>query len=198
MKRKTIFYNQTARITIFVCMLVSFQAQAIDCYEKSPGLIALGDKYYELGQEDVLTGAEKRTLGILYGKIKGNWLGNGVEVLCIGSQKKPQKRSSRFTIESDISDNSESRLTIHSDKYIIDRKSNKNETLRFFGQQDYFLIEEITEHSFRVIEKYRKGDNQLWEVVSELRLENGLIKLDIYRYVNGHFSSHEWQSLSSS
>ncbi len=199
MERKSIFVNLTKQMAIFICMLVSFQVQAIDCYEKSPGLIGLGDKYYELGQEDRLTRAEKRMLGTLYRKIEGDWEGSGVEVSCIGSQKKSQKRNSKYTIESDISSNSESRLTIYSDKYFIDRSSNKNETLRFFGKQDYFSIEEITERSFKVIEKYRKGKhgNQLWEVVSELRLENGRIKLDIYRYINGHFRSHEGRSLNA-
>lgn len=196
-------YTSIKTCICFILMLMLANgAIAKNCYESSPRLIALGDKYYDLDDNRRLSDDEKQALQELFADINGDWQGKFSIVDCKGPDTASRKEVKDANITADVSFDSSSTLRVDADLYYPDIRATRKNKLVLFGNSPVTSLSIINDDKVIVVEKYRAHNvaagtqatakrSRLIEKVYEIKLSENALQLDIFLYVNGVFASEE-------
>ena len=181
-------------------LLVIPMGFAASCYEKSPNLTSLADKYYDIDGTAPLTPLERKAIASILRNITGRWAGQGTSFQCFGSELDPRPEIKKFTIKANLSGSSSAELTLDVEKHVELDKTKSLEHLLFFGTLDYYESVIISGNSIELVEKYRRKVNEdflpLQEVIYSMEIGAANINYSMRRYINGHLAIEEKWSLT--
>jgi len=168
-------------------------AFAVECNKKSPSFVAEGDAYYDVAKTPPLTREQKEIVKQFYQASKGRWKGKGTEVYCKGSEKNPRKVTIQQTLKAEMKRQGNSRLLLDLDIRVPSEGKTSHENMYFFGKKDYSEILDLSSHKvvLRLKTYVSRGGNHgasLWETITELNIDKGVLQVNTLRYINGYFS----------
>lgn len=196
-------YNKS-NISLIITMLLSMliytkNVSAKDCYEKSPNLTTLKDKYYDVDTVKVLSDIEKTKLENLFDKIKGKWEGESTYTECKGPDRAPRKESKNSAIVVKIKSNSIDNLLI------VAKKSYPNNITKYDGlellgdlriSEFNFLNDNSLVFSERAFKKNDNGSSRFVETIYEITFNRKSLILIRNYYSNGVFVAEEKWSMN--
>lgn len=193
----------TLKISLIASILLSTlifsnDIVAKDCYEKSPNLISLKDKYYDIDVIKKLSDDDKTKLNTLFDKIEGKWKGESSYSECKGPDRAPKIVSKSFTIESSIKLDSNSNLIISAKKSYSNNVT-KREVITLLGNLRIFELK-LSKNTLIFSERARlrnvNKSSRMVETIYEITLNsNSLIFIRSY-YSNGVFVAEEKWSMN--
>lgn len=193
-------YNINLIITILLSMLLyTNNVAATKCYEKSPNLISLKDKYYNLETIKILTAEEKTKLNTLFDKIEGEWKGDLIHIECKGPDSAPRRRSKTASIESIIKLKSNNNVTFSANKSYTNNVT-RNEILTLLGDLRIFELEFLNMNSIVFSERGRKKNvtkgSRLTETIYKITLNHDSLIFVRSYYSYGVFVAEEKWSMN--
>jgi len=186
--------------TLLSALLISNISLATTCYEKSPNLISLGDRYYDL---DVTppTAEDRKAIISTAKKMVGSWKGKGSIFQCRGPDEDPvvENREIRLTAEVSITPSGE--LHIDTKKYIKEENMWLYDNLVLFSNLADQSVS-LTPNGFEVVEKFRLKANGKYRPLTEIRhtatYSQSTLSYTISRYINGYLAVEERWKLTRS
>ena len=130
---------------------------ASECYEQSPNLVNLGDKYYDFDNIKTFSNEEKEKLAILFSKLSGKWKGKSIMIDCVGPDNAPEKKLKNAIIKTDNLQNSNVSLTLNFNQKILEDRVNNAESLTLLDPSNIFEFEFKSDDHIIFSEKYWKG-----------------------------------------
>ena len=193
-------YNINLIITILLSMLFyTNNVAASKCYEKSPNLINLKDKYYNVEAVKILTAEEKTKLNNLFDKIEGKWKGDLILIECKGPDRAPRRRSKTASIESIIKLKSNNNVTISAIKSYTNNVT-KTETLTLLGNLRIFELDFLNKNSVIFSERGRRKNvnkgSRLTETIYKVTLKHDSLIFVRSYYSYGVFVAEEKWSMN--
>ena len=192
------YINITASILISMLVLSS-NVVAKDCYEKSPNLIKLKDKYYDIEETKNLSGDEKSKLNFLFDKIEGKWEGESSYSECKGPDRAPSKEYKTFTVASTIKLNSNNDLMISANKSYSNNIT-RHEVITLLGKVRIFELAFLNNTSVlfseRALRKNINGGVHNVETIYEITFNNNSLIFVRSYYSNGVFVAEEKWSMN--
>ncbi|MCF6354231.1 MAG: hypothetical protein L3J26_03870 [Candidatus Polarisedimenticolaceae bacterium] len=185
--------NHIGIAMLLSALLVSNISSAASCNERSPNLILLGDKYYDL---DVvpLTPKDRKVIISIAKKMVGHWKGEGTRFQCTGSDEDPGVENRTISLTANIAINSSGALQINTEKYIKEERVRFQDTLMLFSN----LAEQtaaIVPDGFEVIEKFRPKTNEkyrpLIEIIHRITYSRQNLIYTLSVYANGYLAEQE-------
>lgn len=193
-------YNISLVTTMLFSMLIYTNAvTAMECYEKSPNLIILKDKYFDIDSVKTLSDEEKSKLNSLFDRIQGEWKGESTYTECTGPDRDPRKKSTNATITVKIKSNSNDNLLMVAKKSYINNTT-KYDGLELLGDLRIFEFNFLNDNSLvfseRAIKKNNNGSNRNIETIYKIIFNRkSLIVVRSY-YSNGVFIAEEKWSMN--
>jgi len=193
-------YNISLIVTILFSLLIhTNNAIAKDCYEKSPNLINLKEKYYDIDTVKNLSDIEKTKLNNLFNRIKGEWEGESTYTECSGPDSAPRKKSVHASISVKIKSNSNDNLLM------VAKKSYLNNIIKYDGLELLgdlrifefnFLSDNNLVFSERALKKNNNGSTRNIETIYEITLDGKSLIIVRNYYTNGVFVAEDKWSVN--
>jgi len=176
---------------------LSNNAQALNCYEKSPNFTTLGDEYFNIENPRVLSDNDREMLNALYSKIEGKWEGELREIECKGPDRNPRQEHSNFELTAEIIPTTNGGLTIRADKYDATQKIRKGTTIELLDNTSTFEFNFVTSDHLIFSDRYRRrnanGSSRLNEYINDIKINSDTLEITISLYANGvHVSEEIW------
>ncbi|MDH5516807.1 MAG: hypothetical protein OEY36_03180 [Gammaproteobacteria bacterium] len=174
-----------------VIMFVSVNAQALDCEEKSPGLIQLGDDYYNLEQNIALTRQQKAGVTALFSALNHHLQGTAVVIDCVNNNGSFQQISQNQQLKATVNVDADGKVAIALNVYIPDQKNGFDEIIEYLNANTTYLLNELTDSKMQVVTKFRRVNSanlsSLHETVADIQVDNGVLNIRSTLYINGYF-----------
>ena len=187
-------------VFIVAVSLYPLSAAAAECDEKSPNYIQQGEKYYDIKEVNDLTREQKIAVKKLFSSIKRKLTGSGSIAVCVardGSQEK-QITTEKYTAGFVMQPDGKITISIHAEK--LENKTTYNVIFELFGDDNVFVIKEITGNSMEVFSKRRIPSNRsrgtiLHEKIIKISVNKRLLNIKSTRYINGYFAQEYHRTL---
>jgi len=178
---------------------ISTNAVAVNCYEKSPSLVSLGDEYFGKVVDREITAKEKDKLKSLYRALSGKWEGRVIFSDCKGSEKAPRKQVKNSRASMEIAD--QSKLKISMKMYFEESDKNKQRTDKLLRNEKVLNFNFISSGHLEYTELMRIRNAEigarLVENLYTINIENDdTLTFSIIYYVNGVFIGDEKWSMT--
>ena len=176
-------------------MSLSFQAQALECYQQSSGLQTNPDGYYELDESIVLTDNEQRVFEHFYRLFEGDWQGASEAMLCSGPDDDPIKEMRSSQVKLHVEKGAKNQLRVDIKREADpSRGVSDRETLYLFERVNLFQLNQA-EETLQATEKFRQHNSgqgsRLVERRSQFHLQGEQLTLRFQTFINGHAISEE-------
>lgn len=186
-------------IIIFSTSFFTNNVSAMNCYEKSPNLITLKDKYYNIDTAKIISYSETTKLNNLFDKIIGKWEGKSIFTECTGPDRAPRKKTTTASIIVKIKSNSNDNLLM------VAKKSYPNNVIRYDGLELLgdlrifefnFLTDNNVIFSERAIKKNENKSSRYIETIYEIKFVRKSLTLVRSYYTSGVLVSEEKWSMN--
>jgi len=131
---------------------------ASECYDPSPNLQILGDKYYDFDYVKTFSNEEKEMLSIFFNSLSGRWRGNAIITDCFGPDNAPEKKYKNATIKTVNQQNTNGGLTINVEKRVIEDRINQSEIVSLLEPSNLFEFVIINDTHIVFSEKFRRAN----------------------------------------
>lgn len=178
--------------------LLSSQAVAVSCYEKSPDYTKQGEeKYYNLTDSKPLTRKQHKSIKQFFSPFLNSRLeGSNVLTDCIGPEKSAKKKLTKEKLKAKMSLLSSGELALELDIENPAKNTTRNETIRYFTDDRVYVIKSIDKNRIVVQSKQRISRPIRMGRIGTLFIEDLIVfkrngdTLDITttRYHFGHFA----------
>lgn len=133
-------------------------AIASECYEPSPNLENLGDKYYDFDNIKTFSDEEKDKLTSFFNQLTGKWKGKSVLIDCFGPDNAAEKKYRNASIKTDHQRNANGGLTINVNQKMIEDSVNLSESVTLLEPSNTFEFEFISDNHLTFSEKFRRSN----------------------------------------
>lgn len=195
-KKRTLNMQNTHKLLLIISIAFYLpNANAFTCFEKSPSYFLQGDKYFETYNEGSLSPKEKEEFSKIYSKIKGKWVGNSSEIICKGTEKKPNPVHRTFIVEkAEFRTGGRNTLKASIQKKNTERSGSGSGSYSLFTEDGLVSIQ-IDKNNIYTSEKFRRanagGGSRLIEIITALEVQNDSFTLQINYYSNGYSTGQE-------
>lgn len=191
MKSKILFL-----LSLFI---ISTNAVAVDCFEKSPSLVSLGDDYYGVATSREITAKDKEELKSFYRALSGKWEGRAIFTDCKGSEKAPRKKIKNAKASMEIA--GQDKLKISARMYFEDSDKVKQRTDKLLRNEQVLSFKFVNSRHLEYAELMRVTNvvvgARLVETVYTINIENeDMLTFSLLYYVNGVFIGDEKWSMT--
>lgn len=131
-------------ILLLSMLLLSPVAQAFYCFEPSPVYLSLGEQYFESDNDRIQVQGNEKKLEVLE-KLEGEWDGQLSELICEGSEDKPEPYYREGEVEADIRPSNTALLLM---------SLSKEYNSHYFEGDKVFLMNKGSMFSLRISDDY--------------------------------------------
>ena len=183
-------------IAAFLLMALSLNASGFTCNQESPNLKIEGKKYFDINEAKSLTRNQKSDISKLFKHFEGKKLtGNGSTSECKGSIKNAKKSTTFETLNAEIKQFSNGKIVISLNSFIKKKKTTRNEKLDYFGNNNHYHINELTNNKLVVSYKLRK-QKIMNEEITEISVNYNTLTIKTTLYIGGHFGLQKTRKLN--
>lgn len=133
-------------------------AVASECYEPSPNLETLGEKYYDFDNIKTFSSEEKDKLTTFFNNLSGKWKGKSILIDCFGPDDAPEKKYRNAIIKSNHQRNANGSLTINVNQKMVEDNVNLSENITILEPSNIFEFEFISDNHLTYSEKFRRAN----------------------------------------
>jgi len=186
--------NYWTKLPISVFLIIfSFNAHAVVCNEESSNHKIEGEGYFDIEEPSPLTRQQKDKISKLFSRfISERMEGNSTTTECIGPERTARKITKNEVIESArISQQSDGKLTVKLELFSKAKNSTHSETLRYFGYNNLYHINKISDDNLVISYKLRRpgGAGVIFiEALIDMTIKNKKLTITETRYIGGYFA----------
>jgi len=186
--------NYWTKLPISVFLIIfSFNAYAVKCNEESPNHKLEGDKYFDIEEASSLTRQQKDKISKFFSRfINERMEGDSTQIECIGPERIAKKITKNEVIESArISQQSDGKLIVKLELFSEVKNATHSETLRYFGYNNQYLINNISDDNLVISYKLRRpgGAGVIFiEALIDMTIKNKKLTITETRYIGGYFA----------
>ncbi len=179
-------------ISIFL-IIFSFNAYAVKCNQESPNHKLEGDSYFNVEEASSLTREQKDKISkIFYRFINKRMEGNSTQIECIGTERTAKQITKSEVIEdARITQQSDGKLDVKLELFSEAKNATHSETLRYFGYNNHYHINSISDDNLVISYKLRKpssGGSIFIEEITEMSIKKRNLVITETRYIGGYFA----------
>lgn len=183
------------KAVVFLIALFSLSSvQALTCYEKSPNYIALGDAYFDVEDNLILTSQDEKAAKSLLKTLKGKWRGHIVETECTGPDRSPEEKTKQIDVKAKWFTSSTSLLALNLNKKYLEGEDvkigyTKGGKLELLNKDTIFDFT-ISGNQINATEKQRRNfddrsNSRLVEIFSSIIVGENSVMIELTHYSNG-------------
>jgi hypothetical protein len=192
---------RTLRTAVLIIAISYFpSAFAVQCYEESPNLATQGEDYFNVDDQEKLSYKDIKKVKNYVNLLKGEWVGDIVEISCSGPDKAPKKKTKRAAVEAELSKSSKSPLIMTLKKEYSRDGVYKGENLYLLNKDTTNALE-ISDGNLSASDKQRKPGpraSRLVETISTVDLNGTSLNIYVTYYSNGVLVYSQKMSLEKS
>ena len=186
----------TQYILMIVLIGLTTNASAINCNQQSPKLKGEGDSYYDINKSSPPTRQQKSKISKMLSSFKGKKLnGNSTVIGCTNSRNNPKKTIKKGIITANIKYPSGEELVISVTSTNQKEGTSYNSTLRYFGSNQQYHIDKLTNNKLVISSKYRNA-RIFNEEITDISIKNKSLIIKVTRYSNGDFANQHIRKLN--
>jgi len=167
--------------------VLTSNAFALTCDDKSPSFIKEGDKYFNLDNTKPLTSKQREAVKRIFSSLRTRLKGKEVVTSCDA-----QQGIEKLKLTAQLSFQSDGVLLIELEKYDKEIKSTATETLSYFGEGANYTTIKTSKNSIAFNHKLRivssSGVLPFNEKIVKLSVKNGGLTIQIVNFYNGYFA----------
>lgn len=179
-------------MSIFL-IIFSFNTYAVECNEESQSHKLEGDKYFDIEEASSLTRQQKDKISKLFLRFLNQRMeGDSTQIVCIGPERTARKITKNEVIENArISQQSDGKLTVKLELFSKAKNSTHSETLRYFGYNNQYLVNNISDDNVVISYKLRKPASNgtiFIEEITDMNIGRKSLTITETRYIGGYFA----------
>jgi len=179
-------------VSVFL-IIFSFNAYAVKCNEESPNHKLEGESYFDVEEASSLTNQQKAKIAKLFSRfINKRMQGSSTQIECTGPERiAKQIRKTEVIEDARISQQSDGKLLIKLELFSEEKRATHSERLRYFGYNNHYLINKISDDNVVISYKLRKPSSKgalFIEEITDISIRKRGLTITETRYIGGYFA----------
>lgn len=177
-------------VAVFI-IFFSFNAQALNCEEKSPQLIQQGDEYYNFEENIPLTRQQIKSIETMFSDLNRRLEGSSVVIECINKNGSFEQIVKVQEIKANVKVESDGKIVMTLSAYLPSERRGFEEVIEYLNSNSTYILKELTANQMQVISRYRRvngaGTSSLHEIVADISVNKDALSIQSTLFINGYF-----------
>lgn len=185
-------------LMLFLMLMTSSGISQAQCFQPSPNLLAMGDRYYHQLQPHQWSSKDEKIKDALLDAAEDDWKGDYSESECFGSDKNPREVQRSASVKAEITKVMKGTLKLSAWKKFAAEGKTESDVVQLFDERHVFTGD-VSKTSLRTAEVHAArlagGGRRMDEILSTLEINGDQLTLTRKIYYNGYLGRVERYSL---